>query len=79
MDWLPEGTFSKGAVGGLIVGMGWFVLVCLGRSVLHIARFGLWSWLKSALTIRHDSLGLFLVLLLLLLVVVLLYPPLRST
>jgi hypothetical protein len=78
MDWLPEGTFDRGVARGLILGMAWFVLVCLGRSVVHIARCGLWSWLKSAFAIRHDSLGLFLGLLILLLVVVLLYPPLRS-
>jgi len=73
MDWLPTGTFDTGVVGGLVVGMSWFLLVCLGRSAVHIHRDGLWCWMKSALKIEHDSLGLILLLLILLLIVVLLF------
>ena len=75
MDFLPEGTFSRGVTGGLLVGMAWFVLVCLYRSVRRIVHFGPWAWLKSAFTIDRDSLSLFLVLLLLLLATVLCFPP----
>ena len=70
MDWLPKGTLEKGAVGGLMFGMALFVLVCLMRAGFYIRHYGLWSYLKSALKIENDSLGLFLVLLTLLLVVV---------
>lgn len=75
MDWagLPEGTFTTGAVGGLILGMLWFVAVCLLRAFHYIRRYGLWNYVKSALTIENDSLGLFLVLLTLLLVTVLFF------
>jgi hypothetical protein len=73
MDWLPTGTFDKGVVGGLVVGMSWFLLVCFFRSAVHIHRNGLWCWFKSGLKVEHDSLGLFLVLLILLLAVVLLF------
>ena len=77
MEWLPEGTFDRGAVSGLLLGMAWFVLVCLYRSLLYMGQFGIWSWLKSAFKIEQGSLGLVLVLLLLLLVTVLIFPPLR--
>jgi hypothetical protein len=71
--WLPEGTFSHGVVGGLLVGMAFFVLVCLLRAFAHIREYGLWAYLKSALRIDENSMGLFLVLLTLLLVVVLFF------
>lgn len=74
LDWLPDGTFDRGVVGGLIVGMALFVLVCLMRAFARIRTFGLWNYLSSALTIEDDSLGLFLTLLVLLLVVILVYP-----
>jgi hypothetical protein len=77
MDWLPEGTFDRGVVSGLLVGMAWFVLVSLYRSALYIGEFGLWRWLTSALRIEQDSLGLILLLLILLLVTVLTFPPVR--
>jgi hypothetical protein len=77
MDWLPEGTFDRGVVGGLLVGMAWFILVCLYRSMLTIGHFGLWSWLKSAFKIEQGSLGLVLCLLILLLVTLLCFPPVR--
>jgi hypothetical protein len=70
MEWweLPTGTFAVGAVGGLLVAMAFFVLVCLSRAVARIRTFGLWNYLCSALKIEEDSLGLFLVLLVLLFV-----------
>jgi len=73
MEWsgLPEGTFTLGAVGGLIVGMAFFVLACLWRAAARIRTFGLWNYLASALKIEDDSLGLFLVLLVLLFVSIL--------
>jgi hypothetical protein len=77
MNWVPEGTFDRGVIGGLTLGLAWFVLVCVGRSLAYICRFGLWSWLKSALKIEHGSLGLVLLLLILLLVTVLTFPPSR--
>jgi hypothetical protein len=76
MSWdfpLPEGTFTHGVVGGLLVGMAFFVLVCLLRALAHIREFGLWNYLKSAFRIDNDSMGLFLVLLTLLLVVILFF------
>lgn len=71
--WLPEGTLARGAVGGLILGMLFFVVVCLMRAAFFVRRYGLWCYLKSAFTIENDSLGLFLVLLILLLVTVLFF------
>jgi hypothetical protein len=71
--WLPEGTFSHGVVGGLLVGMGFFVLVCLLRALAHIREYGLWNYLKSTFRVQNDSLGLFLGLLTLLLVVTLFF------
>jgi len=71
--WLPDGTFTMGAVGGLIVGMVFFVVVCLSRAAARVRTFGLWNYLTSALKIEDDSLGLFLVLLVLLLVTVLFF------
>lgn len=65
---------TKGVVGGLLAGMTLLVLVAFLRTAARIRRNGLWSWLKSALCIERDSLGLFLTLLVLLLVVVLIYP-----
>ena len=70
---LPEGTFTRGVVGGLLVGMGFFVFVCLMRALTHIRQYGLWSYLKGAFRIDNDSMGLFLVLLTLLLVVILFF------
>ena len=72
--WIPDGTISKGAVGGLLAGMGFLVLVAFLRTAARIRRNGLWSWIKSALAIERDSLGLVLTLLVLLLVVLLIYP-----
>jgi hypothetical protein len=77
MDYLPAGTFDRGVIGGLLVGMLWFVLVGLYRSALYIGEFGFWRWLKSAFQIRQDSLGLILLLLILLLITVLTFPPQR--
>ena len=77
MDYLPAGTFDRGVIGGLLVGMLWFVLVGLYRSALYIGEFGLWNWLKSAFRIQQDSLGMILLLLILLLITVLTFPPLR--
>lgn len=71
--WAPEGTLTRGAVGGLLLGMLFFVVVCMMRALVYIRRYGLWCYLKSALTIENDSLGLFLVLLTLLLVTVLFF------
>jgi hypothetical protein len=71
--WVPEGTFSKGAVGGFVVGIAFFVLVCLSRAVTRIWIFGPWNYLKSAFRIERDSLGMFLVLLVLLLVTILFF------
>lgn len=73
MDWLPEGTFDRGMVGGVLVGMAFFVLVCLLRAFARIREFGLWNYLCSALKIEDDSLGLFLTLLILLGVVTLVF------
>jgi len=75
MEWsgLPEGTFTIGAVGGLLVAMAFFVVVCLWRAFDRIRTFGFWNYLTSALTIENDSLGLFLVLLILLFVTILLF------
>lgn len=75
MDWieLPDGTFDRGVLGGIVVGMIFFIFVALLRAYQRIRAFGLWNYLKSALTIQRDSLGLFLTLLVLLLVVILGY------
>lgn len=75
MEWsgLPDGTFTIGAVGGLLVAMAFFVLVCVWRAFDRIRTFGLWNYVTSALRIENDSLGLFLVLLILLLVTILLF------
>jgi hypothetical protein len=72
--WIPDGTITKGVVGGLLAGMTFFVLVAFMRTAVRIRRTGLWNWMKSSLSIERDSLGLFLVLLVLLLVVLLVYP-----
>lgn len=72
--WLPEGTFTKGVVGGLAAGLAFFVLVAFLRTAVRIGRGGFWNWLKSAFRIEQDSLGLFLTLLVLLFVVLLIYP-----
>jgi hypothetical protein len=77
MDLLPEGTFDRGVVGGVLVGLAWFVLVSLYRSGHYIGQFGLWRWLTSAFRIEEGSLGLILLLLILLLVTVVIFPPLR--
>jgi len=69
--WLPGGTFDRGVVGGALLGMGFFVLVCLLRAGTVIRHYGLGSYLKSAFRIENDSLGLFLVLLVLLFVTIL--------
>jgi len=71
MDWLPDGWFDRGFMGGIKIGMALFVLVCLYRAFDRIRTFGLWNYLASALKIEDDSLGLLLVLLLLLLAVIL--------
>jgi len=75
IDWpaLPEGTFATGAVGGFIVAIAWFVLVCLARTLARIRTFGFWNYLCSALRIEEDSLGLFLVLLVLLFVTLMVF------
>ncbi|MBV8881936.1 MAG: hypothetical protein JO332_18410 [Planctomycetaceae bacterium] len=70
---LPEGTFDRGVVGGVLLAMAFFVLVCLLRALTYIREYGLWSYLKGAFRIQNDSLGLFLVLLVLLLVVILFF------
>ena len=70
---IPEGTFDRGVVGGIAAGMVFFVGVALLRAFQRIRTFGLWNYLKSALTIQRDSLGLFLTLLVLLLVTILVY------
>jgi hypothetical protein len=70
---LPEGTFERGAVGGVLLAMGFFVFVCLMRAAVYIREYGVWSYLKGAFRIQNDSLGLFLVLLVLLLVVILFF------
>jgi len=72
---LPEGTFAIGAIGGLVVGMAFFVLICLWRAFDRIRTVGLWNYLVSALKIETDSLGLLLVLLILLLVTLLTFRP----
>jgi hypothetical protein len=81
MSFLPDGWFDRGVVGGLMIGMAFFVLVCLARAVDRIRTFGLWNYLASALKIEDDSLGLLLGLLLLLLVVILVFgtEPIRFT
>jgi hypothetical protein len=71
--WLPEGTFTIGAVGGFIVAIAFFVLVCFWRAAARIRTFGLWNYLASALRIEDDSLGLFAILLGLLLVTLLFF------
>jgi hypothetical protein len=75
MDWiaLPDGTFHRGVVGGVLLGMVFFVAVCFLRALVYIREYGLWSYLKGAFRIQNDSLGLFLVLLILLFVVVLFF------
>jgi hypothetical protein len=69
MDFLPDGLFQRGFLGGIVIGMAFFVLVCLLRAFHRIRTFGLWNYLASALKIENDSLGLLLALLLLLLAV----------
>ncbi|HZE97169.1 MAG TPA: hypothetical protein VE981_09080 [Planctomycetota bacterium] len=70
---LPDGTFDRGVVGGVLLAMAFFVFVCLMRALVYIREYGLWNYLKSAFKIQNDSLGLFLVLLVLLLVVLLFF------
>jgi len=71
MDFLPDGWFNRGVMGGILFGMAFFVLVCLRRAFDRIRTFGLWNYLASALKIENDSLGLLLTLLLMLLAVIL--------
>lgn len=71
--WLPDGIFDRGVVGGVLVGMLFFVVVCLMRAFAYVREYGLWSYLKGAFRIHDDSLGLFLLLLVLLFVVVLFF------
>jgi hypothetical protein len=75
MEWtgLPAGTFDHGVVGGLLLGMAFFILVSLARAAATIREYGLWSYLKGAFRIQNDSLGLFLVLLVLLFVTILFF------
>ena len=79
MDFLPDGWFDRGVMGGIMFGMAFFVLVCLLRAVDRIRTFGLWNYLASALKIENDSLGLVLALLLCLLAAILVFgvEPLR--
>ena len=70
---LPAGTFDHGVVGGVLVAMAFFVLVCLMRALVYIREYGILSYLKGAFRIQNDSLGLVLTLLVLLLVVVLFF------
>jgi hypothetical protein len=70
---LPEGTFDRGVLGGVILSMLFFVAVCLLRSLTHIHQYGVWSYLRGAFRIHNDSLGLVLLLLVLLFVVVLFF------
>ena len=71
MDFLPDGWFNRGVMGGIMFGMMFFVLVCLHRAFNRIRTFGLWNYLASALKIEDDSLGLLLALLVLLLAAIL--------
>ncbi len=71
MELLPDGWFQRGFLGGIVIGMAFFVLVCLYRAFDRIRTFGLWNYLASALKIENDSLGLLLGLLLVLLAVLL--------
>jgi hypothetical protein len=73
LSWVPSGIFDRGVVGGALLAMGFFVLVCLMRAWCYIRVYGLWSYLKSAFRIENDSLGLFLVLLVLLFVTILFF------
>lgn len=73
MDWIPDGTFDRGVAGGVLLGMAFFVGVCLLRAFARIRAFGLWNYLCSALAIEDDSLGLFLTLLVLLLAALLVW------
>ncbi|RPH48991.1 MAG: hypothetical protein EHM91_03610 [Planctomycetota bacterium] len=79
MDFLPDGWFNRGVMGGIMFGMMFFVLVCLHRAFNRIRTFGLWNYLASALKIEDDSLGLLLGLLLVLLATILVFgvEPLR--
>jgi len=70
---LPAGTFERGVVGGVLLAMAFFVLVCLMRALVYIRQYGVASYLKGAFRIQNDSLGLFLILLVLLLVVILFF------
>jgi hypothetical protein len=70
---LPDGTFERGVLGGVILAMLFFVSVCLLRSLVYIHQYGVWNYLKGAFRIQNDSLGLFLLLLVLLFVVILLF------
>ena len=53
MEWMPEGTFDRGAVGGLLVGMAWFVLVSLYRSALYLGQFGRSHWKEPRVCCRR--------------------------
>jgi len=53
--------------------MAFFVLVCLSRSFAYVREFGVLSYLKGALRIQKDSLGMILLLLVLLLIVTLFF------
>jgi len=72
---LPDGTFNRGVVGGVLLAMVFFVLVCLLRALVYIREYGVWSYLKGAFRVQNDSLGLVLVLLVLLFVVILFFRP----
>jgi hypothetical protein len=70
---LPAGTFDRGVLGGVVLAMIFFILVCLMRAFVSIRDYGVLIYLKGAFRIHHDSLGLVLLLLALLLVVVLVF------
>jgi len=70
---LPAGTFDRGVLGGVLLAMVFFILVCLMRAFASIRDYGVLSYLKGAFRIHNDSLGLVLLLLVLLLVVMLFF------
>jgi len=73
LNGLPPGTFDRGVVGGVLLALAFFVFVCLLRALAYVREYGVLRYLKGALQIRNDSLGLFLLLLGLLLVVLLFF------
>lgn len=73
LNYLPAGTFDRGVIGGVLLAMVFFVVVCLTRSGAYIREFGVVSYLKGALRIQKDSLGMILLLLVLLFVVTLFF------